>query len=206
MYCPNCECEYIGWIVRCPVCRSVLIEGLPSEPETVEPTMSYGQLVDLVGAKGGKLQIEVAATEVGMEKDWGFPFFAFGFAWAKRMQGACDGISVDLRCSDVKKEKELRFPYLGYGFAWVNSLQGTINGTEVFLAAKKVVREKKWRFPYFAYGFAWTEMMSGTCGEKLKADLVITEVGKKWQQRYLYLGYGFAWEKKGMLTLSRISN
>jgi hypothetical protein len=202
MFCPNCECEYVGWRVRCPVCRSSLIEELPSEPEAARETMPYDRLVDLIRANGGKLQIEVTATEVGMEKSWSFPYFAYGFAWAKRMQGAYEGITVDLRCNDVRKVKEQRFPYLGYGFAWVNSMQGTIGGCKVSLTAKKVVREKKWSFPYFAYGFAWTEMMSGACGEQLKADLVITEVGKKRQLRFAYLGYGFAWEKKGTLTLA----
>lgn len=113
-----------------------------------------------------------------------------------------DQLRIDLATVDVGMEKKWRFPYTGYGFAWAKRMQGHIGGNEVTLTARKVEMEKKWRFPYTGYGFAWVQEMSGECGDRLKVDLVTTDVGREKKWRFPYTGYGFAWVKKGILTVT----
>jgi len=202
MFCPKCRCEFEGWTSKCPDCDIPLVEALPPSLETTDEPISYEALVDLVRENGGQLRIDVSTTDVGMERKWGFPYFAYKFAWAKRMQGALNSTSVDLITTEIGREKKRRFPYLGYGFAWVKGMQGHIGGNEAALTVKKVGREKKWRFPYQGYGFAWTQELSGECGDQLKAALSITDGGTKKGWRFPYQGYGSAWANKGVLTLT----
>jgi hypothetical protein len=204
MYCPNCHCEFVDWIKKCPNCKSILIKDLSLNSDSGGESIPYGALVDLIRKNKGSLKIELSTTKVVMQKKWFFPHFGFGYAWAKRMHGTYMDIQVELSTHDVGKGRQMRFPYLGYGFAWANSIQGTIGGNEVSLSAQNVSREKKWGFPYFGFGRAWTQEMGGECGEQLKAELSITDKGRsrEWGRfPFLFRGYGFAWEKRGTLTL-----
>ena len=202
MFCPECKCEFVGWTSRCPVCKTPLVRKLPVIPMTIDEPISYEALVNLVGEHGDQLRIDLSTTDIGMEKKWSFPYFGYGFAWAKRMQGAFNNISIDLLTTEVGMEKRQGFPYRGYRFAWTRRMQGHVGGNPVILTAKKIVREQKQGFPYFGYGFAWTQEMSGECGNQLKVDLAATKVGKDEERGFPYRGYGFAWIEKGVLTLA----
>ena len=202
MFCPKCRCEFEGWTSECPDCNVPLVEELPPSLEVTNEPISYEALVDLVRENGGQLRIDLSTTDVGMERKWGFPYFAYKLAWAKRMQGVLNNSLVDLTTTEIGREKKRRFPYLGYGFAWAKKMQGHIGGNEVALTVKKVGREKKWSFPYQGYGYAWTQELSGECGDQLEVSLAITDVGRKKGWRFPYQGYGSAWANKGVLTLT----
>ena len=201
MYCPNCRCEFDGWIGNCPECKTPLLSESPHVHEVSSNPISYEALVDLVRENDGQLSIDISTTDVGMQKKWGFPYFGYRYAWVKRMQGVNDGISVDLLTTDVGTEKRRRFPYLGYGYAWGKRMEGNIGGNTITLMATKVRKERKWRFPYSGYGYAWTHELSGECGVRISATLLTTDVGRKKGWGFPYLGYGSAWAKKGVLTL-----
>ena len=205
MYCPNCKCEFVGWRGECPNCKNPLVKEIPFEHGLADKPIPYKALVELVRENNGQLQVELSTTNVGRQKKWSFPYFGFGYAWAKSMQGAYKDIPVELSTSEVGKRRQLRFPYLGYGFAWAKSMGGYIGGNEVSLSANKVTREKKRSFPYFGFGRAWTQEMYGECGDQINLDISITENGSSsaWGGfPFLFLGYGFAWEKQGVLTLT----
>lgn len=202
MFCPKCRCEFVGWTGKCPDCKIPLVQELPSIPEGSCEPVSYAALVDLVKANGGQLRIELATTDVGMEKKRRFPFLGYGLAWAKRMQGASGDIVVDLTTVEVGVMQRWRFPYLGYGFAWVKRLQGSIAGHDATLTAKKVGREKKWGFPYFGFGYAWTCELAGQGGDALRIDLSITDLGRRKERGFPYFGFGLAWENQGLLVLT----
>ncbi len=201
MYCSSCKCDFEGWSGRCPNCKEPLIEDALRVAEDDPRPVSYQALVDMVKANGGQLQVPLTTTAVGMERKWSFPYFGFGSAWAKRMQGFSMDVSVDLQAVDVGRDKKAGFPWRGYSFAWVKDMGGTIGGNETALTARKVRRERKWSFPYFGYGYAWAEEMQGTCGDQLEIDLVTTEISKKNEQRLPWHGFGLSWIKEGMLTL-----
>jgi hypothetical protein len=97
-----------------------------------------------------------------------------------------------------------KFPYFGFGFAWEKEMQGSVGGNALTLKAEKVARDQKMEFPYRGYGYAWVQTMSGKCGEKLDANLIITEVQQRKQKRFPYFGFGFAWPSAGKLTLTLI--
>ena len=200
MFCPKCGCEYVGWM-ECPSCKIPLVEELPPSLETADKSISYEALVDLVREHGGQLETDLSTTDVGIERTRGFPYLGYKFAWAKRMQGTILSNLVDLTTAEIGREQKRSFPYFGYGFAWAKRLHGHVGGNEVTLAAKRVAREKMRDFPWRGYGFAWTQELSGECGEQLKANLLITDVGRKRGWRFPYLGYGSAWANKGVLTL-----
>lgn len=205
MYCPNCDCNYIGAIASCPICGIHLL----SEPPGAEPDqviISYEELVQRVKKNYGKIEIALAACEVGMRRSYGFPYFGFGFAWTKRMQGKADGIQVNLNAREIIFRRRRQFPFRGFGFAWVNRFDGMLNGNEFSLVATNIAREKKWNFPYFGYGYAWTEELHGECGEELSLTCLITGVGRKHQSRFPWLGYGYAWEKDAILTVAGEGN
>lgn len=202
MFCPQCRCEFPAWVHRCPHCKVPLVEERPPRPETVEKTISYEALVDLVRKNGGQLEIDLITTDVGKYRRWSFPYQGHGYAWARKMQGSYSNISVDLITTDVGMEKKWGFPYRGYGYAWARRMQGHIGGNEITLTATKVEMEKKWSFPYLGYGYAWTQEMSGNCGNQLRAEFVTTEVGREKKWGFPYRGYGYAWMKKGVLTLT----
>jgi hypothetical protein len=201
MFCPKCRCEFAGWSGRCPTCGIPLVdEAPPATPAANEP-VSYQALVDLVKEKGGRLDIDLSATDIGTVKKHNFPYFGYGYAWCKRMQGAAGAVAVDLASTEVGMAREQGFPYRGYGFAWVKVMQGHVGGNEITLTAVKAARKKTWEFPYFGFGRAWTETMTGRCGDQLRAELTVTDVGTRAERGFPYLGYGFAWENKAILAL-----
>ena len=202
MYCPECRCEFIGWTARCPTCKTPLVEQAPPVPTATERPVSHEALVDLVRENGGQLSIDVSTTDVGSKRTWSFPYFGYGLAWAKRMQGVLDDVLVDLQTTEVGGEKGRGFPYVGYRYAWASRMQGHVGGNEVTLAVTKVAKEKRRSFPYFGYGFAWTQEMSGGCGDQLRVVLSSTDVGRRRARRFPYRGFGYAWANKATLTLT----
>lgn len=204
MYCPTCRRKFVGWTRTCPECQVPLFHELPPLAQKAGQPIAYAALVDLVREQGGQLSVEITATEVGRQHTWNFPYFGYGYAWARHMQGTLNDVLVDLDTTKVGRQHVQRFPYQGYGFAWVKEMHGEIGGNKVHLAATKVDREMKWTFPYFGYGYAWTEELTGTCGDQLRATLRITGVGRQREQRFLFRGYGFAWEKRGTFVLALV--
>lgn len=201
MFCSSCNCEFEGWSGRCPNCKEPLVEDPGQSAGGDAHPVSYQALVDMVKANGGQLQIPLTTTAVGMEQKSSFPYFGYGSAWAKRMQGSSMDVPVDLQAVDVGRDRKAGFPWRGFSFAWVKEMGGTIGGNETVLTARKVRRERKWGFPYFGYGYAWAEEMQGTCGDMIEIDLVTTEIGKKYFSRLPWHGFGLSWIKEGMLTL-----
>jgi len=202
MYCPHCRCEFVGWTKRCPDCKTPLVENPSPVPDTEEVPLPYRELVDLVRDQGGQVQVALATTEFGMDSKWGFPYFGYGFAWAKRMQGAFGHYAVDLSTTEVRRETRWRFPWLGYGYAWAKTMSGHIGGNQIELTVTKVSRDRGWTFPYFGQGFAWAQELSGHCGDELEVNLVVTDVGRKKAWMFPpYLGRGHAWARAGDLTL-----
>ena len=201
-FCSNCRCAFPAWVRTCPNCKTLLIEELPITSETKDNPLSYENLINMVKKNGGRLQIELTTTDVGMEKKWGFPYRGYGFAWAKKMYGTFDTLTVELTTTDVGMEKKWSFPYQGYGFAWAKKMEGFIGGNECILTATKVRMQKKWRIPYLGYGYAWVQEMSGECGSQLTIDFETTDVGKEKKWSFPYQGYGFAWASKGILTIT----
>ena len=55
MICPECECEYVEGITRCPVCQVALLEALPEEEEielvNYEEILSTYNLADIAFIK-----------------------------------------------------------------------------------------------------------------------------------------------------------
>lgn len=209
MYCNKCKCEFPEWIPKCPSCKAPLAKEMsPQFKEQLElfenatRSISYEDLVRLVKESGGKLEIDLVTTDVGMEKKYQFPYQGYGFAWAEKMMGLFNSILIDLITTDVGKFKKWIFPYIGFGFAWSKRMKGEIGGNEIILVAKKVDMERKWEFPYQGYGFAWTQEMSGECGLELIADLVISDVKRNKRWTFPFFGFGFAWADKGILTLT----
>jgi hypothetical protein len=202
MYCPTCECEFEGWIGKCPNCKNQLQEGKPPNLKSGEQQIDYESLVDTVNKTGGSLKIKLKASEVGKTRSTRFPWLGFGYAWTKRMQGAKDGITVDLSTSKVGKDRKWRFPYQGFGYAWRQEMQGSIGGNELTLTANEVSRKKAWSFPYSGYGYAWTEEMSGDCGAKISVQLKTTEFSRIRRWMFPYFGFGYAWVKEGELSLT----
>lgn len=202
MYCTNCQCDFVGWMGKCPDCGTALVDGKAPEPEAAAPALAYEDLVALVRRSGDRLVVPLGTSEVGMQRGLGFPYRAYKFAWASAMQGDFDSSRVVLTTTEVGKEKKWKFPYFGYGYAWVKHMQGHIGGNEVTLSASRVARERKYGFPYRGFGFAWTEEMSGKCGAQIDAKLVVTDVGKKKGWGFPFSGYGAAWERKADLVLS----
>ena len=112
-------------------------------------------MVDLVRKNEGKTKIDVSTTDVGKNKTWTFPYFGYGFARAKRMQGTFDNILVDSLIAEVGMERKWVFPYRGYGYAWIQEMSGECGKLlRLHLLITEVRREKKWEFPYRGYRFA----------------------------------------------------
>lgn len=205
MYCSSCNCSFVEWVKICPNCKSKLIEEPIQKPGHNNKKIPYEELVGLIRDHNGSITINLSTTDVMMQKKWTFPYFGFGYAWAKNMHGTYSDFSIELSSIEIGKRRQTRFPYLGYGFAWVKSFQGCIEGNEFRLFARDVTYKKTWGFPYFGFGRAWTKNMYGECGNQIKVDLTITEHGRsrKWGDfPILFRGYGFAWEKHGLLTFS----
>jgi len=202
MYCPECACEFTGWTGKCPACRTPLVQRQPCTIKPAGKTLSYDDLVSLVRERGGRLQIDLVTTDIGQAKKYTFPYQGYGFAWAKRMQGAIDNVTADLSTTEVGMSKKHQFPYQGYGYAWEKQMQGYIGGTALVLKATEVLSEKKFNFPYFGFGFAWAKELSGECGSQLTATLIAVDIALDKKFRFPYLGYGFAWVDKAVLTLT----
>jgi hypothetical protein len=162
---------------------------------------SYDGLLRLVGQSGGQLEIVLSTTEVGTEKRQRFPYRGYALSWAKRMQGAVDGLEVDLTTTDVGTRKTLSFPYSGYGYGWARRMQGRIGGQDVSLEVVEVGKERTFGFPWRGHGYAWAQEFRGECGGQLQAHLSTTEVGRARERGFPYFGYGYAWAKKAVLTL-----
>lgn len=202
MVCPKCRCEFVGWSGECPYCKVPLVEALPPVLQVVDVTLPYEELVARVEQNGGQLRVDLSTTDVGMRRGRSFPYFGYGFAWAKRMQGALDHTAVDLVTAEIGEDRKRGFPYSGYGFAWVRRMEGHVGGNQVTLTATKVKRETSQGFPYRGYGFAWTREMAGQCGPQVHASLSITDVVTRRRWSFPYSGYGYAWENGGSLVLS----
>jgi hypothetical protein len=202
MFCLKCRCEYIGWEGSCPACKIPLVDEKPFEPLASSRLLTYDELVETLRENNGQVEIELAATDVGLERKRRFPYSGYGLAWVKRLQGAWDGIAVDLEVSGVGLEKKWGFPYQGYGFAWAQGMQGNAGGNEITLTTNKVHREKNTAFFYRGYGQAWAGAMSGACGDQIIAEFTTTNVGRHSGWQFPYSGYGFAWANRGTLTLT----
>ena len=201
MYCPRCRCEFAGWTKRCPDCRTPLVENPPPVADTAKVRLPYAELVNLVRDQGGQVVVALSTTDVGMDRKWGFPYFGYGFAWAKRMHGAFGHYVLNISTTEVRRETRWRFPWLGSGYAWAKTMSGRIGGNQIELAVTKVSRDSGWTFPYFGQGFAWAQELSGHCGDELEVNVVVTDVGRKKAWRFPYLGHGYAWARAGGLTL-----
>lgn len=203
MYCAVCKCEFDGWTDTCPTCMTPLVMAKPPElSASVQTSLTYEDLLALVKENEGLLTIDLTAAEVGMQKQRAFPYLGYGFAWAKRMQGAFEENPANLIATEIGTDKKRSFPYFGFGFSWVKKLEGQLSGNHVTLTASQVKREAKQNFLYLGYGYAWTCEMAGKCGDQLNADFVITDIGRKKERGFPYFGFGFAWENKGTLTIS----
>jgi len=204
MYCPECDCEYVGWSEKCPVCRTILLEAKTINIKVESEPLAYAALLDIVRENGGTLTIDMIATGIEMKRGRDLIYIGRGYAWAKHMEGECDGCYAELTTTEVGRERKRGFPYFGYGFAWEKEMQGSVSGNALTLKAEKVAREQKMEFPYKGYGRAWVQTMSGKCGGKLEAHLTITEVQQRKQWRFPYFGFGFAWPSAGKLTLTLV--
>lgn len=202
MYCANCNCEFDGWKGKCPNCKNPLQEEKPVKIAEEIPPIDYDSILQSIQDNGGKLDILVNASEVGKSKSLRFPYTGFGYAWTKRMQGATDGIAVDLSTTKVGKDRKRGFPYLGHGFAWQQEMQGMIGGHEINLTARKVIRKKSWSFPYRGFGYAWTDEMAGQLGDKIQVQMISSKIKKKRGWQFPYFGFGYAWVKESKLSLS----
>jgi hypothetical protein len=202
MFCPKCQCEFVGWTDRCPTCGIPLVEERPFDGGATEQTIIYEELVGLVVENGGQLEIELSATDIGTEKAWSFPFFGYGFAWTKTLQGSFESIPIYVATTSVGRSRKQKFPYLGYGFAWARKMQGHIGGNQFAVTATQVEMERKWRFPYLGHGYAWAQEMAGMCGEQLWVDLSANDVGRRREWGFPYQGYGFAWANRFTLRLT----
>ena len=205
MYCRECECEYVGWTSKCPVCRARLVADLPPDPVSEahsSPTSVHSALAALIKEHGGQISIDMSTTDVGKKRTYGFPYSGYGRAWASRMEGSLENLEVVLTTTEVGRDTKGGFPYLGYGLAWAQVMSGHIGVDAVTLAATKVVREKRWSFPYNGFGYAWTQELVGDCGSELKLEFLTSEVQKDRKSRFPYRGYGYAWAQKGVLTVA----
>jgi hypothetical protein len=202
VYCQECRCKYVGWKVRCPVCKSRLVDEPVSEKVYPEEILQYDTLIDTIRGNGGRIEIRLSTTDIGKRNRWNFPYFGYGYAWEKRMEGEFNNLSVILSASEVFFKRKSGFPYAGYGFGWVKSFRGAIGGNEITLSSTKVAREKIHTFPFFGFGRAWTEELSGQCGESITASFTTTRVGKKRRTTFPWLGYGYGWVQQGVLMLS----
>ncbi len=203
MYCAVCKCEFAGWTDSCPNCQNPLVEAKPPElPASVQTALPYDDLLTLVRENDGQLTISLTTSGFSRQKKRGFPYFGYGYAWVRTMQGNIDAHRIELHTTEVGKDKSNGFPYFGFGYAWVKRMEGQIAGNVLTLSASKVERSEKRRFPYFGFGYAWTQEMYGQCGEKIQTALSVTKVARQEEHGFPYAGFGLAWESEAVLTLS----
>ncbi|MFC2118044.1 hypothetical protein ACFLSY_05330 [Bacteroidota bacterium] len=202
MYCLECNCEFSDWVTRCPDCNTILVSQPIVVPVIKNNSGDYKKLISKIKENNGKLDIELLANDIGIEKKTTFPGFGFGFAWTKKMHGETDDIIVDLSTISVSSRRKWSFPYFGFGFTWEKIMHGSVCNNEINLKATKVGMEKKWGFPYLGYGYAWVSEMEGSCGAQITAKLKTTDVGKEKKWTFPYFGFGFSWADKAVLTLT----
>lgn len=203
MYCAVCKCEFEGWQDTCPNCQNPLVEAKPPElPVSLQTALSYEDLVNLVRQNDGQLTVDLAASGSSRQKKRGFPYFGYGYAWVRSMQGNFDTHRFELYTTEVGKDKSNGFPYFGFGYAWAKKMEGQVAGSKLSLSASRVARSEKRGFPYFGFGCAWTQEMNGHCGDKIRASLSVTRVASQEEHGFPYAGFGLAWESEATLTLS----
>jgi hypothetical protein len=202
MYCRNCECEFNGWKVHCPVCKSDLIEKRETPGKQVLSTLPYAGLVNLVKEHAGQLEVPLSAVKVQRAKRWHFPRFGYGYAWTEGFSGSHeDDFSVEMTTDEVGRDHQWIILGIGYGFAWEKTMQGDIGGNPFNLKATKVERKRYWIFFMVGFGYAWSAEMSGECGSQLSVDFRPTQVTRKRFWQFPGIGYGYAWPSQGVLTL-----
>ncbi len=206
MYCPTCNCEYSGWTYRCPVCQTTLQEHQRELPLPSAAEFPYEELVERARQAGGQLSFAVKTTQVRKKRDIRFPFRGYGFAWADRLAGQQNGLTVELFTSRVEEDRAESFPYFGYGFAWEQEMEGRVAGQALALQARKVQRKRGQAFPYLGRGYAWTEELAGSCGPQLEAAFYTTATGSSRGFRFPYFGFGYAWIASGRLTLTVVED
>lgn len=204
MYCNTCMCEYEGWTGRCPQCKNPLRDVSAVEAVPDGQKVDLESFVDLIKSRGGEVNFHLKAYHVVKKRAKRFPWLGYGFAWTKKLQGAADGIIVDLQTSKIGKDKRFGFPYKGFGYAWREEMQGNLAGNQITVQATEVRRKKSWRFPYNGYGYAWTEKMIGRLGEDLSISLVTERVSQNRGWIFPYFGFGYAWADEAILTVSLI--
>lgn len=59
MYCPQCNCEYMGWNLKCPVCQTTMIDVRPNVTKFDSDPADYTALVDAVREHGVTLTIKL---------------------------------------------------------------------------------------------------------------------------------------------------
>jgi hypothetical protein len=98
----------------------------------------------------------LTTTEVGRDRKRVFPYFGYGYAWEKEMQGTVGGNPLTLKAEKVARESKMGFPYLGYGRAWVQEMSGNCGEKlQAALTITEVQKRRQWAFPYAGFGFAW---------------------------------------------------
>ena len=117
MYCPKCKCEFIGWERKCPIDGTRLTKINPVFNKQPLQQIPYDTIIDLIRKNNGSYEIELFTTEVDRERKASIPFRGYGFAWAKKMNGSFNDVTVELYIKEIGKDKENGFPYQGYGFA-----------------------------------------------------------------------------------------
>ena len=106
----------------------------------------------------GLLEVNLQASDVGMQTGWTFPYVGYGYAWVRRFEGNISGHPVELTASKVEMEKKHRFPHQGYGYGWTQEMTGRC-GDEIILklSVTEVAKDSSYMFPYFGFGFAWAK-------------------------------------------------
>ena len=99
-----------------------------------------------------------ARSAVGKDRKRTFPYFGYGYAWEKEMQGNVGGNPLTLEATQVARESTMGFPYRGYGRAWVQTMSGECGPKlAASLRVTAVEKRKEGRFPYFGFGYAWPQ-------------------------------------------------
>ncbi|MFC1554065.1 hypothetical protein ACFL7D_05490 [candidate division KSB1 bacterium] len=203
MYCTKCKCRFSEWLKECPNCNIPLVDVLSHEDKSGGKAITYDELISLVNKNYGRIECQLTAVDVRMQKQLLFPYRGHGYSWTEQLQGMYHDIPIDLKTTDTGKVRKWSFPYFGYGYAWAKRMEGSIGGNPAFIQSENVEMQKKQKFPYLGYGFAWTKSFKGQCGDKLKLELEITDVGRLEKYQFPYQGYGFAWEKQGTLIIRK---
>jgi hypothetical protein len=195
---------YPDFIRECPPCAAELRSGTPLPRDPRCDGKSLRELLGVLDARGGQVDVSLRATVVARCHRYTFPYFGFGFAWAHHMTGTSEDLPVFLRAGEIGMERRWSFPYLGRGFAWIEHMTARAGDCEFPLHATRVQRESRWRFPYQGYGYAWTAEMEGSIEDTVRALLIVSSVARRRELRFPYRGHGYAWEDAAVLHLVRV--